>query len=249
MRIIAWNIRAGGGRRHIEIFRQLRRWKPEVVTLSEFRATPPSQALAEDLAKIGLDQQIAKVSLEKSATNGLLVATRYPLRPITLPTAPDEPYRWLLVEIQADQPFVMGAMHIPNMVTKRKYPYHDAVLATIKQWQLGPALLIGDTNSGIPDIDEEAPAFGPKEQSWIEALDQLGWVDVFRHLKGNLRAYTWYSPNGKNGFRLDQAFLNQSLLPQAEDVRYVWGKPWGQAKGRRDALSDHAALILDLKEV
>ena len=42
MRIVSWNIRAGGGRRIARIADQIARWAPDVVALSEFRATPPS---------------------------------------------------------------------------------------------------------------------------------------------------------------------------------------------------------------
>ena len=51
MRIVAWNIRGGGGERAARIARQLGRWAPDVVVLSEFRGTPPSRALA---AAVGL---------------------------------------------------------------------------------------------------------------------------------------------------------------------------------------------------
>ena len=50
MRLIAWNIRAGGGIRAASIARQLGRWAPDVIALSEFRATPPSLVLARTLA-------------------------------------------------------------------------------------------------------------------------------------------------------------------------------------------------------
>ena len=42
MRLVSWNIRAGGGRRVEGIAEQIARWQPDVVALSEFRATPPS---------------------------------------------------------------------------------------------------------------------------------------------------------------------------------------------------------------
>ena len=47
-----------------------------------------------------------------------------------------------------------------------------------------------------------------------------------------------------NGFRLDEAFLHPSLAARLCDVRHEWGTEEG-VTGRRDALSDHAALIVD----
>ncbi len=103
-------------------------------------------------------------------------------------------------------------------------------------------MLVGDTNSGLPEIDEESAAFGPREAQWINDLDRLGWADAFRRLRATERVYTWYSPNGGNGFRIDQAFVNAALVDRVGDVRYVWGR----SRGGRTCLSDHAALVLDL---
>ena len=59
MRVVAWNIRAGGGIRADAIARQIARWQPDVAVLSEFRATPPSVRLAGRLAASGLTHQLA----------------------------------------------------------------------------------------------------------------------------------------------------------------------------------------------
>jgi exonuclease III len=98
----------------------------------------------------------------------------------------------------------------------------------------------------MPGLDEETKVFGPLEENWFRSLKAHGWTDVFRHLNGNERAYTWYSPNGGNGFRLDQAFLNRSLLPFASTMHYEWGRSSDDIE-RREALSDHAAVLLDLE--
>ena len=58
MRIVSWNIRAGGGSRTWAIADQLARWSPDVVALSEFRATPPSVDLSRVLARRGLIHQL-----------------------------------------------------------------------------------------------------------------------------------------------------------------------------------------------
>jgi len=244
LRVVAWNICAGGGRRGEALAAQLRRWRPDVAALCEFRATPPSVALARALAGLGLSHQLATAHPAAASANGLLVASRWPLRRIRDRHAPREPGRFLLVAVAAPRPFALGAMHVPNRVTGRKWPFLDAVLAVAERWRGGPALLLGDTNSGRPGIDEESPAFNEREGSWIESLERAGWRDGFRHLRGAARAYTWYSPNAGNGFRLDQAFLNPGLLRHLDRARYTWGR-----RGRATALSDHAALLLDLQTI
>jgi exonuclease III len=244
VRVVAWNIRAGGGERAGAIARQLARWRPDVVALSEFRGTPPSYAVAEALKHHGLGHQLTTASPRMPGANGLLVASRWPLQALRLRAQPREPGRWLVAQVAAPVPLVLGAMHVPNRVGGRKWPFLDAVLGCARKWMHGPALFVGDTNSGRRDIDEEVPAFNGREEGWIDALAGCGWHDAFRHLRPETRAYTWYSPNGRNGFRIDQAFVNAALLQRLTDAAYVWGG--AASRGRRDALSDHAALLVDL---
>jgi exonuclease III len=246
MRIVSWNIRAGGGVRAGAIGRQIARWAPDVIVLSEFRATPPSRTLAGALAAGGWPQQLTTADARAPGVNALLVAARWPLRRIRLPAAPVERRRWLVAGVESPIPLVVGAMHVPNRVSGRKYPFLEAVLACARGWRRGPALLVGDTNSGRRGLDEEVPVFSAREEGWIDGLDGCGWRDAFRHLRADERTYTWYSPNGANGFRIDQAFVNAPLLARLKEAVYVWGGPRHGA--RRDILSDHAALLVDLAE-
>src|SRR2546427_9298253 len=114
-------------------------------------------------------------------------------------------------------------MHVPMRVTGRKYLFHAAVPTWLGRWLRGPTMLLGDTNSGRPGLDEETRVFGPREDAWLSGLEQSGWLDAFRLLRGTARAYTWYSPNGGNVFCLDQAFVNDQLPPPLRDVRYALG--------------------------
>jgi exonuclease III len=216
------------------------------VALCEFRATPPSRALSARLADLGLRHQLSTADPTVPNLNCLLVASRWPIEIMRDRRAPNERGRWLLAGVAAPRPFALGAMHVPNRVSGRKWPFLDAVLAVAERWRGGPAVLLGDTNSGRPGIDEESSAFNQREGAWIDGLARAGWQDAFRHLRGAARAYTWYSPNGGNGFRIDQAFLNPALLPSLVRARYTWGIR--ERDGRpRFALSDHAALVLDLE--
>ena len=242
MRIVSWNIRAGGGVRAERIARQLVRLRPSVVALSEFRATPPSRGLAALLSEAGLVHQRATAATEHPSTNALLVASRFPLRVLTAPFAADEQCRWLAVRVESPQPLTLGALHVPCKVSGRKYAFHDAVVSVANRWRRRPAILVGDTNSGLPGLDEQVPCFGAGEQAFFDSIAKLGWTDAFRHLRGRARAYTWYSPNGGNGFRLDQGFVNRALLPRLTGASHTW------AGGRHRGLSDHAALVIDLSE-
>src|SRR5262249_10742301 len=161
VRVISWNIRAGGGRRVPAIADQIARWAADVVALSEFRGTPPSSDLARALASRGLAHQLSTASPGLPGANALLIASRWPLARGRLRSAPRvEAGRWLVARVASPCAITLGAMHVPNRVTGRKLPFLDAVLGVAHGWRGGPALLIGDTNSGLIDLDEESPAFG-----------------------------------------------------------------------------------------
>jgi len=100
VRVVYWNIRAGGGRRAEAIARQLARWRPDVVGLCEFRATAPSAAIADVLAAHGLAHRLRALDRERPATNGLLLASRRPLRRVRTRAMPSDPTRWLLARIE-----------------------------------------------------------------------------------------------------------------------------------------------------
>jgi exonuclease III len=243
MRIVFWNICAGGGVRAARIAARLVAWAPDVAALCEYRSTPPSLAVAAALAGSGLAHQCTTAT---GTGNGLLLASRWPLRRVRGRSEPSEPGRWLLADVAAPAPFTAGVMHVPNRVTGRKDVFYAEVLGMITRWRRGPAVLLGDTNSGRPDLDEEVPVFGPREVAWLDAIERLGWVDAFRSLRPRGRVYTWYSPNGRNGFRLDQAFVNRALQPRLQSLVYDWGAR-RRPIGGGHALSDHAALVLDLR--
>jgi exonuclease III len=244
MRLVFWNICAGGGLRARRIALRLAAWTPDLVALCEFRGTPPSLALSTALREHGLVHQCTTAT---GGANGLLLASRWPLRRVRARREPAaEPGRWLLAEVAAPSRFTAGVVHVPNRVTGRKDAFFAEVLAALRGWRRGPAVLLGDTNTGRPDLDEEVPVFGPREVAWLDALETLGWADAFRRLRGLERAYTWYSPNGRNGFRLDQAFVNRALQPRLQAVAHDWGAPRRRRRGL--ALSDHAALVLDLAD-
>ncbi|HLF77972.1 MAG TPA: endonuclease/exonuclease/phosphatase family protein [Dehalococcoidia bacterium] len=247
MRIVSWNIRAGGGGRVEAIQAQLERWSPDIVGLCEFRATPPSARLAAGLAEMGFEHQLTTANPGQPSQNGLLLASRFPLRRHSLRRAPVEPGRWLVATASHQQPFLVGLMHLPNMITGRKLAFMESVAALATGWRRGPAVFLGDTNCGWPLLDEETRVFGPETAAWLDGLQARGWRDAFRHLRGEERFYTWYSPNAGNGFRLDQAFVNRRMLPRLTSVTYEWGRP-PDGSGRREALSDHAALIVDFSD-
>ncbi len=246
MRIVSWNIRAGGGVRVEPIAAQLAAWNPDVIALSEYRGTPASLWLAEALEQQGFIHQHSTANPRTPAVNSLLLASRWPISRMRPRPSPKEPRRWAMFRIAAPMPFAIGAMHVPNRVTGRKSAFLNDLLSMAQAWRRGPALIVGDTNTGRIGIDEESQAFDRFEDDWMQGMEKARWHDAFRRIHGKELAYTWYSPNKGNGFRLDEGFVNRRLIKRMTEARYVWGQLDGST--RRDVLSDHAALILDFTD-
>ena len=241
MRVLAWNIRAGGGRRAEAIAAWIEGIAPDIVALSEFRASTASAGLASALSSTLPHQH--RWLPEAPAGNGLLLASRLPSVRVTLPAAPAD--RWVAARFAGG--FTVAGLHVPNIAPDRarKLRFRDAVVATASAWpRRRPGLILGDTNSGRPRIDEENSAFASHDGAWFDAMKEAGWHDAFRHLHGEAREFTWYSPNAGNGFRIDQAFANGPLLRRLTAVRHTWAG----SGTRRDELSDHAALVLEIAD-
>lgn len=244
MRLVAWNIRAGGGRRVEAIAQALKTWAPDIAVLSEFRGTPPSRVLASRLLDLGLNYQRTTEDPSYPPRNALLVASRYPLRLLRAPPVVDSTR---IIHVRVTLPRGLNlrllGIHVPNRETGRKYPFLNAVrhwAESLEPKHLG--VIVGDTNSGISGLDEQTAAFNTVEGSWFKQLARAGWLDLYRYLHGRRRAYTWYSPNGDNGFRLDQLFMSQAPAERSLAMRYRWA-----GGDRRSGISDHAAIVCELR--
>ena len=244
--LLGWNIRSGGGVRVSGIFKQLIKWDADILVLSEFRGTSASQSLSRWLRDAGWIDQVSTAQTNDK-TNALLIASRWPVSCLEHRTRIDR-FRFLPCEVNlfnGRKHLFVGGMHVPNRVSGRKQKFQQGIIRYLKQSRHAFGLLIGDTNSGLQDIDEERPVFGAMEKNWIDQLQKLCWLDAYRRAHGDARIYTWYSPNGNNGFRLDYAYLDPQTLSGLTSVSYLWGK--SAESTRREVLSDHAAISLTIK--
>jgi exodeoxyribonuclease III len=95
---------------------------------------------------------------------------------------------------------------------------------------------IGDFNTCRAYVDEPG-AIDPCAH-FMDAVDAIGFSDLWRQRYPEGREFSWYSTRG-NGFRIDHAFLSPAIAGRAGEVRYSHDERLGD-------LSDHSALILDL---
>ena len=230
MRLVAWNIRQGGGSRLPAIAAALAQHDADVLVISEYRGGDSARRLREAIQRLGYSHFTSMVP--PPGKTGVLVASRRRIRAhAALDLALPEPYRLVHVEIGK---LALCGVYMPNLMAK--VPYWEAVVAAMAARIEGHALAIGDFNTCRAFVDE--PGAIDRCAYFLDRVAALGFCDLWRERYPEGREYSWYSHRG-NGFRIDHAFLSPALARGAGPVRYSHDE-------RLSGLSDHSPLILDL---
>jgi exodeoxyribonuclease-3 len=230
MRLLAWNIRQGGGTRLPAIAEALARHEADVLVLSEYRGGDSALRLREALERRGYPHVTS--AIPPPGKSGVLIAARRRFRThAELDSALPEPYRLIHVEIGK---LSLCGVYMPNLLAK--VPYWEAVVASLAGKIEGHALAIGDFNTCRAYVDE--PGAIDRCAYFLDRVAEIGFCDLWRHRYPEGREFSWYSHRG-NGFRIDHAFLSPVLARRAGPVRYSHDE-------RLSGLSDHSPLILDL---
>ena len=104
--------------------------------------------------------------------------------------------------------FRLLGIYMPNLLAK--ILYWDALIAALSSPSAKRALAIGDFNK-CRAYDATA--------HYMDAIEQIGFRDRWRHRYPDQREYSWFSTRN-NGFRIDHAFLSQELAACAGTVHY-----------------------------
>jgi exodeoxyribonuclease III len=230
MRLLAWNIRQGGGSRLARIAAALARHDADILVLSEYRGGEAAARLLAVLDTLGYC--FATTLAPPPNRSGVLVAARSAVRERgAIGGELPEPYRIVSAEFAA---FTLVGIYMPNLLAK--VPYWEALIAVLAKIR-GHALTVGDFNTCRPYLDEAGAV--DRTAHYMDKIAEIGFSDLWRTRYPTVREYSWFSTRG-NGFRIDHAFLSPGLAKRAGPIRY-------SHEERLAGLSDHSPLILDLK--
>jgi exonuclease III len=236
LKLLAWNIRAGGGKRIPSIAAVLLEREPDVVVLGEYHANRTGETLRSLLERGGLVHQepgVADGNLRR-----VFVASRIPLEREDFPEWPKrQRYRVITARVNGLR---LIATYFPSQAPHIARLFKPLIRATTRLRSSAPSLLVGDLNAGLNPADTEGSPFSGSN-GFAELLGR-GWVDLWRREHPELREYTWYSPGPKNGFRLDHALYLSSALGDNSHCRY-------DHSVRGKGLSDHSLLEIDLQAI
>lgn len=231
MRLLAWNIRQGGGSRLARIADALVRHDADILVLSEYRGGDSGLRLLGVLDALGY--RYATAQTPPPGRSGVLIAARCAFREFdTIGPPLPEPYRMIAVEFAS---FRLFGVYMPNLLAK--VPYWEALLAALPEETGGHALAVGDFNTCRPYLDEAGAI--DRTAHYMDKLAGIGFCDLWRRRYPTQREYSWFSTRG-NGFRIDHAFLSETLAQSAGPIRYAHEE-------RIAGISDHSPLILDLE--
>ncbi|KZT57083.1 DNase I-like protein [Calocera cornea HHB12733] len=141
---------------------------------------------------------------------------------------------------------------------ERKREFNMLLLREVQDMQargLRP-VLIGDFNISLTRLDcyprlrTEAPHSLARKQFNEAFIPQAGVVDVFRHVHGGEKGYSWFAkgkPVGRDCARVDYALVDRRLVEgESGQEGRVAGTGYG---GKSEGKSDHGVVWLNLRSM
>jgi exonuclease III len=243
IRVVAWNIRQGGGKRCGTIVKAFTSLGTDVAVISEYRHND-RWAIAERLSTIGFTHQVTGAD-PLGGYAGLLIASRFPLEagPVVYACAVDG-HRFAHVVV--GQWNICGA-YIPGSEPPRERKpafwrfMLDEVEPAIREV---PAVVVGDLNTGLHYRDEPGATFVCAAE--MAEFEKRGWHDGWISRNPSARPpATWWSPQARKPYRLDHSLMSPAS-PRVRHVDYPERLDDGTRLAGSSGLSDHLPLLIDL---
>jgi exodeoxyribonuclease-3 len=231
----------------------------DVVAMQEVRA--PDEIVHTLLADSGY--HVVHTEANQKGRAGVLVATR--TKPtavrIGLDESANDSGRWIEADLEINgEKFTVVSVYVHSgeVGTTRqddKFKFLDAMIVRLTELKKRRrhTVVMGDLNVGHTELDiknwkanQKRSGFLPEERAYFDRFfGELGWVDVARHLAGEVPGpYTWWSQRGQafdndTGWRIDYHVVTPKLAATAVkatvDKAPSWDTRW----------SDHAPLVVD----
>lgn len=235
--------------------------RPDVLLLQETRA-------GEEHLRDHLDPAVWHLAHAESATKGragVAIASRLPVAAVRVGLGPDgvatNSGRWVEADLELPDggPLTVVSTYVhsgtvgqPSMAEKLAF----LDLVTERLGELGAAggraVVGGDLNTTHRNVDLKnwkgnlrSAGCLPEERAYLDRwFDDLGWVDVHRHLAGpGPGPYTWWSWRGKAfdndaGWRIDYQLASPALATAGVRAEV------DRAPSYAERWSDHAPLVV-----
>jgi exodeoxyribonuclease-3 len=235
MKVLAWNLRHGGGSRIPNIAAAIVAHGPDVAILTEYRASA-GRELRGRLRDAGYAH--AEEAPLTSRQNGVAIVSRWPLQPAGSCPAPVPPHRWL--EVYAPEVMTSFVGFYGPLENEAFDDWWHAVRVAVQPRLQDRFLMAGDFNTGMSVVDAPRNQFYCSDH--FEALQQLGMRDAWRVHNPNTREYSWFSVRGGrpvNGFRLDHALASPPLANHVTRAHY------SHSEREVMKISDHSILLVE----
>jgi len=227
LKILSWNILQGGGSRVTGILKFIAKQSPQIIVLSEFKNNEKGKQIRNGLLQINyLHQAIGETPNEE---NTVLVASKLPFHS-QLYYDKNIDFNYGVVAAKFSS-FNLYGVYLPHKKKHQLFPLLKDEIIKNK-----PSIIAGDFNSGKNFIDQKGDSFWYEKD--LKELEKNDMVDAFRHINGDVKAYSWYSHQG-NGYRYDHTYIHTDLLPVVKHCDYIHSV-------REEKISDHSAMILEL---
>ena len=225
MKLLALNIRQGGGTRIDSICSYLIAQDCDALVISEFRRNTPGDQLIEALRQAGFSH--IHHNNTDSKQNSVMLATKQASNLLKIDGCSNE---WSLIGISWAGLQLVGT-YFPQRKDKA------GVFNTLETMASSNILAIGDFNTGSNVLDSEGAKFHCADQ--FVNLANTTLTDLWRTHNGELaKEYSWYSSAG-NGFRIDHALAGVKATSRCVNSYYD--------HSTQDTLTDHSALIVELR--
>ena len=235
MRILALNIRSGGGLRVEGMLRYIRQQDPDTIVLTEWR----NNLFGGKISCWARDCGMHSVNCTDGKTaNGVFVASKFPLAGTS--ERPAKPGPGVLLQTECGGLGLL-ACYFPQGTAKVEF--FRKCMGIASDYVDKPFILLGDLNTGNQVADKDVAGASYYCAEWFDKLSsQGGLFDLWRLSNGrDAREWTWIS-NGGNGFRIDHAFANDAFIKRGRPTCRYDHEP------RHARLTDHSLIVVDYLE-